>query len=202
MCIFSEKELKNEEKILKVNDHSFHYSTNPRLLGVILDEKVKFNDHIKYIEKRANNAIHIIREIKGLAKISRTKLIRIYNSMVRSVIEYGCPVWQITSVENMSKLEAIQRKGLSVCLGLPSTSGREAMEVEANILPIDLRLEEISVREIAKIQSKNILEPIKQQLERYQNSEEAYERRESPFGKAINQAIDMTKATKVRHQIN
>ena len=51
---------KNEEKILKVNDHSFHYSTNPRLLGVILDEKVKFNDHIKYIEKRANNAIHII----------------------------------------------------------------------------------------------------------------------------------------------
>jgi hypothetical protein len=35
----------------------------------------------------------------------------------------------------MNKLDAIQRKGLSICLGLPATSGREAMEVEGNILP-------------------------------------------------------------------
>jgi hypothetical protein len=34
--------------------------------------------------------------------------------------------------------EAIQRKGLSIRLGLPATSGREAMEVEGNILPVDL----------------------------------------------------------------
>jgi hypothetical protein len=38
------------------------------------------------------NSIHIIREIKGLANISRTKLLRIYNSLVRTIIEYGCPV--------------------------------------------------------------------------------------------------------------
>jgi hypothetical protein len=104
-----------------------------------------------HVERKANNAIHIIREIKGLANISRTKLLRLYNSLVRSIIEYGCPVWQITLTENMKKLEAIQRKGLSICLGLPATSGREAMEVEGNILPVDLRIEEIAVREIAKI---------------------------------------------------
>jgi hypothetical protein len=50
-------------------------------------------------------------------------------------------VWQITPTENMKKLEAIQRKGLSICLRLPTTSGREAMEVEGNILPVDLRAE-------------------------------------------------------------
>jgi hypothetical protein len=43
----------------------------------------------------------------------------------------------------MKKLDAIQRKGLSICLGLPATSGRETMEVEGNILPVDLRIEEI-----------------------------------------------------------
>ena len=60
----------------------------------------------------------------------------------------------------MKKLDAVQRKGLSICLGLPATSGREAMEVEGNILTVDLRIEEIAVREIAKIQSKNIAEPV------------------------------------------
>ena len=97
----------------------------------------------------------------------------------------------------MKKLEAIQRKGLSICLGLPATSGREAMEVEGNILPVDLRIEEIAVREIAKIQSKNIAEPVKQQLEEYLSRDDIYEQQESPFGKAINQTVDMFKATKV-----
>ena len=76
-----------------VNNYSFKYNPTPRLLGIILDEKIKFDDHIMHVERKANNAIHIIREIKGLANISRTKLlIRIYNSVVRSIIEYGCPV--------------------------------------------------------------------------------------------------------------
>jgi hypothetical protein len=37
---------------------------------------------------------------------------------------------------------------------LLATSGREAMEVEGNILPVDIRIEEIAVRQIAKMQSK------------------------------------------------
>ena len=97
----------------------------------------------------------------------------------------------------MKKLEAIQRKGLSIYLGLPAISGREAMEVEGNILAVDLRIEEIAVREIAKIQSKNFAEPVKQQLEEYLSSEDIYEQQESPFGKAMNQTVDMFKATRV-----
>jgi hypothetical protein len=42
-------------------------------------------------------------------------------------------------------------------LGLPATSGREAMEVEGNILPVDLRIEEIAVREIDQIRQKTLL---------------------------------------------
>jgi hypothetical protein len=117
------------------NHYSFKYDLTPRLLGIILDEKIKFDNNVMPVERKANNSIHIIREIKGLANISRTKLLKIYNSLVRSIIEYGCPIWQITPTDNMKKLEAIQRKGLSICLGLPATSGREAMEVECNILP-------------------------------------------------------------------
>ena len=122
-----------------ISGNSFKYNPTPRLLGIILDEKIKFD----------------------------------------------------------KKLDAIQRKGLSICLGLPATSGREAMEVEGNILPVDLRIEEIAVREIAKIQSKNIAEPVKQQLEEYLSRDDIYEQQESPFGKAINQTVDMFKATKV-----
>ena len=101
----------------------------------------------------------------------------------------------------MKKLEAIQRKGLSIYLGLPASSGREAMKEEGNMLPVDLRIEEIAVREIAKIQSKNIAEPVKQQLEEYLSSEDIYEQQESPFGKAMNQTVDLFKATRVDNKL-
>jgi hypothetical protein len=39
--------------------------------------------------------------------------------------------------------------------------------------------------------------PVKQQLEEYLSSEDIYEQQESPFGKAMNQTVDMFKATKV-----
>ena len=67
----------------------------------------------------------------------------------------------------MKKLEAIQRKGLSICLGLPSTAGREAMEVACNISPLDLRFSEISVRDMAKIMAKPFDYPLKQELDKY-----------------------------------
>jgi hypothetical protein len=41
-----------------------------------------------------------------------------------------------------------------------------------------------------------IAEPVKQQLEEYISRDDIYEQ-ESPFGKAINQSVDMFKATKV-----
>jgi hypothetical protein len=56
------------------------------------------------------------------------------------------------------------------------------MEVEGNILPVDLRIEEIAVREIAKIQSKNIAEPVKQQLEEYLSKADTPPRKQSLGG--------------------
>ena len=53
----------------------------------------------------------------------RTALKKTHQHLASSIIEYGCPVWQITPTENMKKLDAIQRKGLSICLGLPATIG-------------------------------------------------------------------------------
>jgi hypothetical protein len=46
------------------------------------------------------------------------------------------------------------------------------------------------------VESKNIAEPVKQQLEEYLSRDDIYEQ-ESPFGKAINQSVDKFKATKV-----
>jgi hypothetical protein len=84
VCIFAKKDLDQHQKELVVNNYSFKYNPTPRLFGIILDEKIKFDNHIMHVERKAHNAIHIIREIKGLANRSGTKLLRIY---IRSSIK-------------------------------------------------------------------------------------------------------------------
>ena len=65
-----------------------------------MDEKLTFASHINQVERKSSTALKTIREIKGLAKISRSSLLQIYNSLVRYIMEYACPVWQITSRAN------------------------------------------------------------------------------------------------------
>jgi hypothetical protein len=120
VCIFAKKDLDQHQKELMVNNYSFNYNPTPRLLGIILDKKIKFDNHIMHVERKANTSIYIIREIKGLANISRTKLLRIYNSLVRSIIEYGCPVWQITPTENMKTIRSDPEKRIINMLGVTS----------------------------------------------------------------------------------
>ena len=46
------------------------------------------------------------------------------------------------------QLEKIQRQCLALCLGTPArpTSGIEALEVEAGVMPLDLRRDELLVK--------------------------------------------------------
>ena len=77
------------------------------------------------------------------------------------IISESAPVWQSGKCE---VLDRVQRKGLAMCLGIPITASLEAVEVEADVLPFDLRREELAVREFGKICTKRDTQPIKQAL--------------------------------------
>ena len=59
------------------------------------------------------------------------------------------------------QLEEVQRKSLTLCLGAIRTSGREALEVELNIQPLEIRRMELFIREAGRILSKAVDVPIK-----------------------------------------
>ena len=109
--------------------------------------------------KKAGSSLKIIREVKGIGKVSTCKLLRLYTTVVRPIMEYGSVIWQ--GSKQVNKLSTIQRKAICLCLGLPGTAGTETVEVAAGIPPLDLYFRQASIREIAKIQAKSIRQPIK-----------------------------------------
>ncbi|VDI02236.1 Hypothetical predicted protein [Mytilus galloprovincialis] len=150
-CVFSRNGMTKEHIKIMLQGKELKYNPNPKIVGLTLDEKCNFNKHIDTVEQKAQKSLGIIRNIKGIAKVSTKILIQIYQSIVLFTMLSASSVWQINNNTHINKLNAIQRKGLALCLNQPTTASIEALEVVAGILPLDLKREEAGIRQIAKI---------------------------------------------------
>ena len=142
---FVKPKLKGEE--LKLSDQA-------KYLGVILDRKLNWNQHIEERRKKAYAAQYICRRFSGstwglIPKISHW----LYISVVRPILTYGCIVWwpALLRTTARKRLTAVQR---SACLG---TSGAlrstptEALECMLNLTPIDLHVKELAAKSAVRL---------------------------------------------------
>ena len=178
------------------------YNSTPKILGINLDEQLTFEEHVNVVTKKATGSLRVIREVKGIAKVSTSKLVQLYTTLVRSIMDYGSVIWQGSKYTN--RLAAVQRKALSLCLGLPSTAGTDVAEVAAGIPPIDLHLTENAIRELAKIQAKSTTRPVKALLNSMNQTELTQSTTRlviSPLRLALTQAKEMEKTTGIDIQM-
>ena len=110
----------------------------PKLLGVILDEKLTFHEHVKAVEMNAQKVLSALRILGKTEK----NMVRLYKSIVVLQLEYAASVWKAGRCEI---LDRVQRRGLTMCLRVPAAVSWEALEVEAGMLPQDLRREVLAV---------------------------------------------------------
>ena len=151
-CIFSkDPEILDMDIEIRMADTILKRTRTPKLLGVVLDEKLTFQEQIKTVEVKAQKVLSALRVLGKTEKIDPTNMIRLYKSIVVPQLEYAASVWQSGKCE---LLDRVQRRGLAMCLGVPATASLEALQVEAGVLPLDLRREELAVKEFGKICAK------------------------------------------------
>jgi hypothetical protein len=81
--------------------------TNP-YLGVMLSEDAKWGEHIDRTAKKANSTLGFLR--RNLRQCPPKLRELAYNSLVRSVLEYACTVWDPHLAKDIKHLEAVQRR--------------------------------------------------------------------------------------------
>ena len=146
---------------------------------------------IELVEQKAFRSLELLRRVKETEVINTKCMLQLYNALVVPQLEYAASVWQIG---NCSGLDRVQRKGLAMCLGVPGTAGIEALQVEAEVKPLEIRREELAIRQAARVMMKDNEECIKKSWDRFVESE-TVEHKVSPFGKMSIQLADMTSNT-------
>lgn len=105
------KKLNQIEYPYKIDTNLIPRVHEMRDLGVIIDSKLSYNNHIDYIVRGAFKNLGFIKRSCKYFKSEKT-LINLFNSLVRSKLEYASIVWDGYTESNKKKIEKVQNRFL------------------------------------------------------------------------------------------
>ena len=77
---------------LKIDDQQLELVTSHKVLGLVIQNNLKWNNHIESIVTKASKRLHILRVLRR-GGVEINDLISIYSALIRSLLEYCCVVW-------------------------------------------------------------------------------------------------------------
>ena len=113
------------------------------LLGVELNNKLDWSDHIAKVYKRASQRLHFLSALRK-TKIPQKDMLQIYTSLIRPITEYATQVWHpaLTGSETQL-LESVQERALAMIF--PDVTYEKALEL-SSLSTLSSRREELCKR--------------------------------------------------------
>ncbi|GBN13043.1 hypothetical protein AVEN_74935-1, partial [Araneus ventricosus] len=145
-CVhFCRKRNLHLDPAIYIRNFSIPVVNDIRFLGVIFDRKLTFLPHVLYLRKKCERSLNILKVLSTTSwGADRTSLLRIYQAVILSRIDYGCMVYGSARPTVLRRLDTIHHSGLRICTGAFRTSPVESLYIISNQLPLDLRRQKIS----------------------------------------------------------
>lgn len=161
----SKRAVNNEE--LKIRLTGFEVAPQPlvKWLGIYLDPKLLFHEHVKRKVCEATRVFHQIERLSNTERgLSFQAVRQLYIACITSVADYGVPVWWRGQRYLEDRYQKLQNLALRKILGAFKTSPYRAMEIEASLPPPRLRLKRICRSYALRTMSFNQSHAIQQRL--------------------------------------
>lgn len=148
---------------LNLNGKTIPVKTEQKFLGLVLDSKLTFGPHIKHLKLRAQKATNILKVLSHKTwGADRVCLLRLYRSIIRSKMDYGCIVYGSARPSTLKALDPVHNLGLRLSTGAYRTSPINSLYVECNEPSLADRRTTLTCSYVLKIRSirKHICYPI------------------------------------------
>ena len=116
----------------KISDHNYYLydelqSVNSEKdIGIIIDNKLKFSDHITEKVNKANRMIGLIR--RTFATLDKNMFLKLYVTLIRPILEYANQVWNPYYKKDIDMLENVQRRATKMIPGLRNKPYEERLK--------------------------------------------------------------------------
>ena len=117
---------KHEHIWAKIGQTMIWEQNNVKLLGVHIDSKLSFNDHVTSLCVKAGRKLTALTRITNLLSIEKRKIL--INSFVDSQFNYGKLIWMFHSRKLNSKINRLQERSLRIIYDDDKSSFEELLK--------------------------------------------------------------------------
>ena len=147
ILLFTNKK-NSEDLTLTIRNQSLKQQKSVKFLGVTINNKLSWNEHIQNIEKTVKAKLITLNQLRNLS-IGRANLSMMYKTYIRSHFTYAVTSWMNSTKANQNKLEKLQNCALRTCTKARRCKSNVSLHAECNIS---------TVREEQRRQAKNYFE--------------------------------------------
>ena len=130
--IFGNRRKLNENYNICIDDISLDRTFVTKFLGVYLDSKLNWGDHIKIIKQKIAKNIGIINKVKNM--LNRQTLNTLYSTLISPYLYYCCEIWGNTFKTRIKSLIILQKRALRVINKVGFTDHALPLFKKCNIL--------------------------------------------------------------------
>ena len=98
--------------ILNINNIKIRESQNVELLGLTIDNRLTFKDHINILCRRASYKLHALRRIRKYLTLEKSKIL--YNAFINNQFNYASMIWMFCRKQDYLEVEKIHYKALKI----------------------------------------------------------------------------------------
>ena len=110
-----------------------------KFLGLTFDPRLTWVPHVKGLKTRATQALGLLRTLAHTTwGTDRSLLLRLYRSLVRSKLDYGCEAYSSASPAVLSMLDPVHNTALRICTGAFRSSPVQSLYAESGEPPLSL----------------------------------------------------------------
>ena len=147
--------LNNENNIIKIGDEEISGSTSVKLLGITIDNKLNFNEHVRKLCKKANQKLHALARIANYLESGKLRIIM--KTFIESQFNY-CPLtWMFHSRTLNNRINKLHERALRIVYRNPNLSFQELLTLDKSFCIHHRNLQKLAT-EMFKI--KNNIAPV------------------------------------------
>ena len=103
--------------LIKISESKIERVSTFKFLGVIIDEKLKFDAHYNKVSNNVSKSIFLLNKVKSI--LTTSQLLHLYNAFLLPHLLYCCTVWGLNYDTRCNKLLLMQKKAIRIILNLP-----------------------------------------------------------------------------------
>lgn len=137
-CMFIKKSNTLEEPNVTIENVLIEKVSVMKYLGILIDEKLKFNEHMNFLVKKMASKVSFLSRNKK--KFSFETRVLLYEALIQPTIDYCSTILILMNDGQMERLQIIQNRAMRALLNCDYYTSRETMLNQLNMFSVRQRV--------------------------------------------------------------